>query len=77
MELIGIGNQSCGFVPTKCFLLGVDLFFGVDRVRRKKLLRFFAARSARTMIAPINLSHRFGLSFEGLGIFGGCQPFML
>jgi hypothetical protein len=37
---------------------GVDFFDRVDIVVRKKLLRFFAGRSARSMVAPVNLRHR-------------------
>ncbi len=36
---------------------GVDFLDGVDTVVRKKLLRFFAGRSARSVIAPVNFRH--------------------
>jgi hypothetical protein len=37
---------------------GIDFFDRVDIVVRKKLLRFFAGRSARSMVAPVNFRHR-------------------
>jgi hypothetical protein len=36
---------------------GVDFLDRVDTVLRKKLLRFFTGRSARSVIAPVNLRH--------------------
>ena len=35
----------------------VDFLDSVDVVFRKKLLRFFAGRSAGSVIAPVNLQH--------------------
>ena len=49
----------------------VNFFDRVDTVLRKKLLRFFAGRSARSVIAPVNLQHFLcSLKFSSLSFLG-------
>ena len=51
-------EQSQRVVAFVSDFAGIDFLDRLDTVVRKKLLRFFTGRSARAVIAPVNLRHR-------------------